>query len=99
MVWADDSASLDADIIDSDGFGEPVTWPDNTQGVAILSMRQDQRLFEVSVSEPTWTIQFRRSDYSPARGETMTARFAQWRFGERIDGADDYMDVWSIQKL
>ena len=99
MTWADDIASLDADVVGMGGFGEPVTWPNGAPGIAILTNRQDQRLFEVSVTEPVWTITFRRIEYIPTRGETLTARGAQWRFGERIDGADDYMDAWSIQKL
>ena len=99
MSWADDIASLDVDVFGSDGFGEPVVWPNGSTGSAVISTRQDLRIYETNVSEPIWMISFRRIDCAPVRGQTITARNAQWRFGERIDSADDYMDAWSIQKL
>ncbi|NCC28260.1 MAG: hypothetical protein EOM22_08970 [Gammaproteobacteria bacterium] len=97
MTWSDDIADLHADVFGS--FGEPVTWADQSTSRAIIDQRQEPRLYETTVSEPIWTIEFLRADHTGARNDAFTrADGSAWKLGERIEGGNETSDVWSIRR-
>ena len=84
-------------------LGETVTWPGGAAnaGRAIIEQRQEMRIYETDVSEPTWTAKFLRSDYSSAtRGGIVTrANGQRFALGELTDGATETWDAWTLQPL
>lgn len=97
MSWIEDIESLHADVFGS--FGERVTWADASTSHAIIDQKQEPRLYETTVSEPIWTIEFLRADHTGARNDAFTrADGSAWKLGERIEGGNETSDVWSIRR-
>jgi hypothetical protein len=98
MTWLEDIDGLHADVFAT--FGEPVTWANGITSLAIITQRQEPRLYETTVSEPTWTIEFLRTSHEGARNDQFTRRDATlWQLGERIEGGNETTDVWSIRRV
>ena len=97
MSWLEDISALHADVFGA--IGEPVTWADGSRSQAIIDQRQEPRLYETTISEPTWRIEFLRADHVGARNDpVIRADGSVWLLGERIEGGDEVTDVWSIRR-